>query len=112
MSSLSQKSTHSKPWGLEWRSSVWFVTLGNGSNIFLSRFIAYQILCSGWLWWGNIVTLQDALSHSGCRATGIATDMLVYSVVIPVFPFQLERLGYSHVSSLVGWLLFAYVSAF
>jgi hypothetical protein len=40
---------------------------------------------------------------------GIATDMLVYSTVIPVFPFQLERLGYSHVSSLVGWLLFAYV---
>jgi hypothetical protein len=37
--------------------------------------------------------------------------MLVYSIVIPVFPFQLERLGYSHVSSLVGWLLFAYVRA-
>ena len=35
--------------------------------------------------------------------------MLVYSAVIPVFPFQLERLGYSRVSSLVGWLLFAYV---
>jgi len=43
-----------------------------------------------------------------CTA-GIATDMLVYSIVIPVFPFQLERLGYSNVSSLVGWLLFAYV---
>ena len=40
---------------------------------------------------------------------GIATDMLVYSAIIPVFPFQLERLGYPNVSSLVGWLLFAYV---
>jgi len=59
-----------KPWGLKWRSYVWFTTLVVGF--------------------------------------GIATDMLVYSAVIPVFPFQLERLGYSRVSSLVGWLLFAY----
>lgn len=37
------------------------------------------------------------------------TDALVYSIVIPVLPFQLERLGYDHVSGLTGWLLFAYV---
>lgn len=37
------------------------------------------------------------------------TDLLVYSIVIPVLPFQLEHLGYTKVSSLVGWLLFAYV---
>ncbi|KAF8665112.1 hypothetical protein AX16_000579 [Volvariella volvacea WC 439] len=36
------------------------------------------------------------------------TDLLVYSIIIPVMPFQLERLGYSNVSSLAGWLLFAY----
>ena len=38
------------------------------------------------------------------------TDLLVYSIVIPVLPFQLERLGYHNVSGLVGWLLFGYVS--
>lgn len=37
------------------------------------------------------------------------TDLLVYSVVIPVLPFQLENLGYTSVSGLVGWLLFGYV---
>lgn len=31
-------------------------------------------------------------------------------MLIPVFPFQLQKLGYSDVSGLVGWLLFAYVS--
>lgn len=40
---------------------------------------------------------------------GIMTDLLVYSIVIPVLPFQLERLGYSNISGLVGWLLFGYV---
>ncbi|KAH9945594.1 MFS general substrate transporter [Amylocystis lapponica] len=56
-----------KPWGLKWRSSVWFITTGS-----------------------------------------IATDLLIYSVIIPVLPFQLEHLGYRGVSGLVGWLLFAY----
>ncbi len=36
-------------------------------------------------------------------------DLLVYSIIIPVLPFQLERLGYNGVSGLVGWLLFGYV---
>lgn len=39
---------------------------------------------------------------------GILTDCLVYSVVISVMPFHLERLGYSSASSLTGWILFAY----
>ncbi|KAK0494218.1 major facilitator superfamily domain-containing protein [Armillaria luteobubalina] len=39
---------------------------------------------------------------------GVATDLLVYSMVIPVVPFQLEELGYKHPASLTGWLLFAY----
>ena len=41
---------------------------------------------------------------------GIAIDLLVYSVVIPVMPFQLERLQYSNVAALTGWLLFAFAS--
>ncbi|TFK40896.1 major facilitator superfamily domain-containing protein [Crucibulum laeve] len=39
---------------------------------------------------------------------GIATDLLVYSIIIPVMPFHLESLGYRGISSLTGWLLFAY----
>lgn len=59
-----------KPWGLRWRSSVWFITTAVGF--------------------------------------GITTDLLVYSIIIPVLPFQLERLSYVRVSSLTGWLLCAY----
>lgn len=40
---------------------------------------------------------------------GIATDLIIYSIVIPVLPFQLELKGYTGVSTLVGYLLFAYV---
>lgn len=39
---------------------------------------------------------------------GITTDLLVYSIIIPVLPFQLERLSYRRVSTLIGWLLCAY----
>ncbi|KAF8446288.1 MFS general substrate transporter [Boletus edulis BED1] len=39
---------------------------------------------------------------------GITTDLLVYSIIIPVIPFQLERLGFHSVSARTGWLLFAY----
>ncbi|KAI6005059.1 MFS general substrate transporter [Pisolithus orientalis] len=59
-----------RPWGLRWRSSVWFVTA--------------------------VVSL------------GITTDLLVYSIIIPVIPFQLQRLQYKSVSALTGWLLCAY----
>ncbi|ESK85878.1 mfs amine [Moniliophthora roreri MCA 2997] len=39
---------------------------------------------------------------------GIAVDLLVYSIIVPVMPFQLEKLGYDSISSLTGWLLFSY----
>ncbi|KAF7437249.1 hypothetical protein PC9H_004086 [Pleurotus ostreatus] len=39
---------------------------------------------------------------------GIVTDLLVYSIVLPVMPFHLESLGYTNVASLTGWLLFGY----
>lgn len=48
-------------------------------------------------------------THKHCA--GIATDLLVYSIPIPFIPFQLQKLHYENVSSLVGWLLFAYVRA-
>ncbi|KII94400.1 hypothetical protein PLICRDRAFT_154030 [Plicaturopsis crispa FD-325 SS-3] len=39
---------------------------------------------------------------------GVACDLLVYSIAIPVLPFRLEALGYTKVSSLSGWLVFAF----
>ncbi|KAI0762569.1 MFS general substrate transporter [Fomes fomentarius] len=63
-----------RPWGLRWRSSIWFITLAVG--------------------------------------IGVTTDILVYSMIVPIVPFRLEELGYhSEVSGLVGWLLFAYSAA-
>ena len=43
------------------------------------------------------------------NAAGVTTDILVYSMIVPIIPFRLQDLGYSDVSGLVGWLLFAYV---
>ncbi|KAF9020372.1 MFS general substrate transporter [Hymenopellis radicata] len=39
---------------------------------------------------------------------GILTDLVVYSIIVPVIPFELESLGYSDVSTLTGWLMFTY----
>ncbi|KAH9486666.1 MFS-type transporter ppzB [Psilocybe cubensis] len=41
---------------------------------------------------------------------GVAVDLLVYSMIIPVIPFHLERLGHSSISSMTGWLLFAFAT--
>ncbi|KAH9891124.1 MFS general substrate transporter [Cubamyces lactineus] len=76
MSSSSEKAQRpggQRPWGLEWRSSVWFITLVVG--------------------------------------IAITTDLLIYSIIVPVIPFRLQNLGYEGVSGLVGWLLFAYSAA-
>ncbi|TFY70057.1 hypothetical protein EVJ58_g23 [Rhodofomes roseus] len=45
---------------------------------------------------------------NGVVGLGVASDLLVYSLIVPIIPFQLEDLGYTGVSGLVGWLLFAY----
>ena len=42
-------------------------------------------------------------------SSGITTDFLIYSIIIPVMPFHLQALGYTDISALVGYLLFAYV---
>ncbi|EJD04276.1 MFS general substrate transporter [Fomitiporia mediterranea MF3/22] len=39
---------------------------------------------------------------------GITVDVMVYALVIPVLPFQLEKLGFHHVSALVAYLLLAF----
>ncbi|KAF9024728.1 MFS general substrate transporter [Hymenopellis radicata] len=65
--------------GYRWRSSYWFVTLV--------------------VWLDSSAKLDD---------TGILTDLIVYSIIVPVIPFQLEKLGYTHISTLTGWLMFAY----
>ena len=80
----------SLPVGLKWRSGYWYVT-----------FV---------VWLGT-----SAFQISGSFEThyriflGIAVDLVAYSVVIPVLPFHLEAMGHKNVSSLTGYLLFAYV---
>lgn len=42
-------------------------------------------------------------------ATGIFTDILIYSLIIPVIPYQLKALGYEGIGAKVSWLLVAFV---
>ncbi|OXG80543.1 hypothetical protein C348_03667 [Cryptococcus neoformans Gb118] len=39
---------------------------------------------------------------------GTTTDILTYTIVVPVLPYRLQAMGYSNVSALTSWLLFAY----
>lgn len=41
--------------------------------------------------------------------TGILTDLLVYTLIIPVIPYQLEALGYDGIGAKISWLLVAFV---
>jgi hypothetical protein len=62
-----------------------------------------------WVRYVGIFTCYTGLTF--IWLSGVATDLLVYSIIIPVMPFQLQNLGYHNVSSLTGWLLFSYVSS-
>ncbi|KAL7285847.1 hypothetical protein ACG7TL_000956 [Trametes sanguinea] len=73
MVGVSAKPKGRRPFGLEWRSSTWFITLVVG--------------------------------------IAITTDLLIYSIIVPIIPFRLQSLGYEGVSGLAGWLLFAYSAA-
>lgn len=52
------------------------------------------------------------LSQGANDLIGVAIDLLVYSIIIPVIPFRLEELGYHSVSALTAWLLFSYVGPY
>ncbi|AAW46370.2 hypothetical protein CNK02920 [Cryptococcus deneoformans JEC21] len=39
---------------------------------------------------------------------GTCTEALTYTIIIPVLPYRLQNTGYSNVSTLTAWLLFAY----
>nr|XP_018260404.1 uncharacterized protein I303_07322 [Kwoniella dejecticola CBS 10117]OBR82562.1 hypothetical protein I303_07322 [Kwoniella dejecticola CBS 10117] len=39
---------------------------------------------------------------------GVTTDILTYTIVVPVLPYRLQALNYSNISALTSWLLFAY----
>ncbi|WVQ95955.1 hypothetical protein IAU59_003054 [Kwoniella sp. CBS 9459] len=39
---------------------------------------------------------------------GVLTDILTYTIVVPVLPYRLQSLGYKNISALTSWLLFAY----
>ncbi|KAI0090022.1 major facilitator superfamily domain-containing protein [Irpex rosettiformis] len=81
MSSSSSLSS-SKPWGLRWRCSPWY---------------ASEIL-------------KD-LNIPSYTAKGLLVDLMVYTIIVPVLPFRLQDLGYTGISGLTGWLLFAYSGA-
>ncbi|KAI0296710.1 major facilitator superfamily domain-containing protein [Russula brevipes] len=84
---ITHKTSKIRPCGLQWRASSWFITLG---TTFLVR-----------------------MGHTSpfiVAPSGITSDFLIYSIIIPVMPFHLQALGYSEISSLVGYLLVAYSS--
>ena len=81
--------TERVPIGWRWRSSAWFTTLIVGLGMFLKNFF-------------TIFSYRMGIP-------GLTVDLLAYSIITPVMPFQLEKLGYSGVSARVGWLSFAYV---
>ena len=60
-------------------------------------------------WTGYVLAELFIVISYGVGIPGTATDPLAYSLITPAMPFQLEKLGYSGVSALVGWLSFAYV---
>ncbi|WVW87013.1 hypothetical protein I302_109069 [Kwoniella bestiolae CBS 10118] len=39
---------------------------------------------------------------------GVITDILTYTIVVPVLPYRLQSLNYTNISTLTSWLLFAY----
>lgn len=41
--------------------------------------------------------------------TGLFTDLIVYTLIIPVIPYRLETLGYTGIGAKVSWLLVAFV---
>lgn len=80
------------------------------------RYVSSSILETRPLTWLPARQSSDSVSERAAGrlciltlSSGITTDLLVYSAIIPVLPFQLEHLSYHRVSSLTGWLLFAYV---
>lgn len=90
--------------GLQFGSSQLVRFPYNPKFINLKSFHARQLL-------GSVSSLRATILSILMRISGITTDLLVYSIIIPVLPFQLERLSYHKVSSLTGWLLCAYVSS-
>ncbi len=85
--------TPSKPIGLKLRASSWTITFVIGLSC--ERFCGLPFF--------QLISIFFGFP-------GIAVDLLVYSIIIPVIPFQLEKLGYSNISALTGWLLFCYAS--
>lgn len=79
-----------RPWGLEWRSSTWFVTFVVGLGIFVDLFV-YSVIIPGLLQY--------------ICPTNASIDWK-FSVV----PFRLQAVGYDEVSVRTGWLVAAFVS--
>ena len=96
-------SQPTRPWGLKWRSSVWFITIGSSFSLPCPRLTYHHTSRRS-----RFVVSRSSLLFPH-TLSGITTDLLVYSIIIPVMPFQLEHLQFHSISALTGWLLCAYV---
>ena len=62
------------------------------------------------MWLVGVSNYVDATAEANVSVfEGINTDLIVYTVIVPVIPFRLQALGYQNVSFLLGGLLLAYV---
>lgn len=110
----SKDTPRKRPWGLRWRSSLGFVTFGACfSPYIVSRLKtkpgyvsdSYNAWC--------VSTSRDIRTRTyPTSQTGILTDLLVYSLIIPVIPYQLKALGYDGIGAKISWLLVAFVRLF
>jgi hypothetical protein len=98
-----------EPWGLRWRASLGFVTLGEYSFLCVPPKLETKSWnsCNVWYFY-SLRSCRGLEAHMGSE-TGILTDQLVYSLIIPVIPYQLEALGYGGIGAKVSWLLVAFV---
>ncbi len=79
-----------KPWGLEWRSSTWFVTFVVGQGV-LVDLLVYSLIIPGPF--QRICPMNASIDRK-------------HSVI----PFRLQAVGYDEVPVKTGWLVAAFVS--
>lgn len=79
-----------RPWGLEWRSSTWFVTFIVGLGVSVDLLV-YSLIIPGPF--QSICPMDGSIDRN-------------FSVI----PFRLQAVGYDEVPARTGWLVAAFVS--
>ena len=106
-----RSSPGKEPWGLRWRSSLGFVTFGAHFPCTQSRdrILNLNVYRAVVMLGAFLRRDTHELEAHPVSQTGILTDLLVYSLIIPVVPYQLEALGYDGIGAKISWLLVAFV---